>query len=196
MDWTPYLVGGATRPDAISGLDPRFAASVWDMLQAAAADGVDLRITSAYRSPEVQAALYNAAPPERRGKYVAAPGRSMHGRGVAVDFAGADGGLLRDPNSIEAQWLAANTDRFNLVIPMDWEPWQVEMAGARGQGNSGVDFTPPRNALGTPNIQGVNGGRNALADMEQAKRDKFNALASMIPRYETPRANAFRIEVV
>lgn len=174
MDWTPYLVGGATRPDAISGLHPQFRDNVWAMLNAAQQDGLNLRITSAYRSPEVQAALWADAV-EKYGsesaarKWVAPPGRSQHNRGLAVDFAGP-GGLLRDANSPEAQWIAANAARFGLAVPMDWEPWQVEYAG---------------------------GGENAFAGTPQMDRQaQFNALASMIPKYETPKINAFRIEQV
>lgn len=172
MDWSPYLVGGATRPDAISGLDPRFAASVYDMVRAAEADGINLRITSAYRSPEVQARLWENAlakygSPAAARKWVAPPGKSQHNRGLAVDFAGP-GGLLRDASSPEAQWIAANAARFGLDVPMDWEPWQVEFAG----------------------------GRNALAMQEPDRMAQFNALAAMAPRYEAPQLNAFRIEQV
>jgi len=185
MDFAPYAVGGATRPDAFSGLDPRFRASVWDLLQAAQADGVNLRITSAYRSPEVQARLWENAlakygSPEAARKWVAPPGRSQHNTGMAVDFAGP-GGLLRDANSPEAQWIAANAARFGLAVPMDWEPWQVEMAGARS-GEVG-DF-PRTNA-------------NALSQVPQMdRRQQMNALAAMLPRYEAPETNAFMIERV
>ena len=183
MDWSPYLVGGATRPDAISGLDPRFASSVWDMLQAAEADGLNLRITSAYRSPEVQARLWENAlakygSEQAARKWVAPPGKSKHNKGVAVDFAGP-GGLLRDANSPEAQWIAANAARFGLDVPMSWEPWQVEMAGARGQA--------PQNALA---------GQMTPETGSYDRMAQFNALAQMMPRYEAPEINAFRIERV
>ena len=187
MDWSPYIVGGATRPDAITGLHPQFRDGVWNMLQAAAADGLDLRITSAYRSPEVQARLWDEAlakygSPEVARKWVAPPGRSRHNMGMAVDFAGP-GGLLRDANSPEAQWIAANAARFGLDVPMAWEPWQVELAGARS-GNVSGGYS-----LGEP--------VNALAQMpEMDRRAQFNALASMMPKYETPEVNAFRIEQV
>lgn len=170
MEWTPYLVGGATRPDAISGLDPNFRGAVWEMLQAAAADGVDLRITSAYRSPEVQARLYENALAKygdeaTARKWVAPPGRSQHNRGMAVDFAGP-GGLLRDANSPEAQWLAANAGRFGLAVPMEWEPWQVEMAGARGDA--------PTNALAGYAPPAESPARNALARMPALKANALD----------------------
>ena len=186
MDWTPFLVGGATRPDAITGLQPQFRDSVAAMLQAAAQEGVNLRITSAYRSPEVQARLWENAlakygSPEAARKWVAPPGRSQHNRGTAVDFAGP-GGLLRDANSPEAQWLRANAARFGLDIPMEWEPWQVELAGARDG-----TMPAPQNALA---------GQMAQGGRPDDRRAQFNALAAMMPRYETPEINAFRIERV
>lgn len=184
MEWSPYIVGGATRPDAISGLDDRFRQSVWEMLQAAQAEGVNLRITSAYRSPEKQAELWEAAlakygSPEAARKWVAPPGKSMHNSGLAVDFAGP-GGLLRDANSPEAQWIKANAQRFGLDVPMEWEPWQVELAGARGGRSSS-----PLEVQEMP--------QNALA---MDRTQQMNALAAAMPRYEQPKLNAFRIERV
>lgn len=130
-------VGGATRPDSFTRLDPNFRTRVDQMVTAAAADGVDLTITSAYRSPELQAKLWQNAlakygDPEVADNWVARPGSSMHNKGVAVDFAAKGGGLLRDANSREAQWLKANAERFGLAVPLANEPWQVELAGARG----------------------------------------------------------------
>ena len=179
MDWGSYTVGGATRPDAISGLDPMFRAALGDMLLAAAGEGLDLKITSAYRSPEVQAGLWESAlakygSPEAARKWVAPPGKSQHNFGRAADFAGP-GGLLRDANSPEARWIAANAERFGLAVPMEWEPWQVELAGSRDGA--------PRNALSPQQGQ--------VDQMQQ-----FNALMAMRPRYEAPQINAFRIEAV
>jgi hypothetical protein len=142
VDWSQYAVGGAaSREDSFTGLNPVMQSRLAMMLQAAERElgpGA-LRITSAYRSPELQAVLYQNAL-ERYGseaearRWVAPPGGSQHNFGTAVDFAAAGGGLLRDPDSREAQWLRENAPRFGLAVPMDWEPWQVELAGAR-EGN-------------------------------------------------------------
>jgi hypothetical protein len=116
-------------------------------------------------SPEKQAELYEAAirkygSPEAARKWVAPPGRSKHNAGLAVDFANAQGSLLRDASSREAQWIRENAGRFGLDVPMSWEPWQVELAGARGQrpqpqpqSNAFAAMAPgqpPANALAVP----------------------------------------------
>jgi hypothetical protein len=141
-DWSRYAVGGAKRPDSFTGLTPDFSSALSNMLAAAEKElgQNSLSITSAYRSPEKQAELYQAAlkkygSEKAARKWVAPPGKSMHNKGMAVDFAAAGGGLLRDPNSPQAQWLKKNASRFGLAVPMSWEPWQVELAGARGKPN-------------------------------------------------------------
>lgn len=141
FDWSRYAVGGAAaREDSFTGLRAEMQERLAAMLQAAEQElgpGA-LRITSAYRSPELQAQLYAKAlerygSEEEARRWVAPPGRSQHNFGTAVDFANAEGSLLRDPNSREAQWLRENAARFGLSVPMDWEPWQVELEGARNQ---------------------------------------------------------------
>ena len=160
VDWTQYAVGGAaSREDSFTGLNPVMQSRLAMMLQAAERElgpGA-LRITSAYRSPELQAALYEGAlqrygSEEEARRWVAPPGRSQHNFGTAVDFASAEGGLLRDANSREAQWLRENAPRFGLAVPMDWEPWQVELAGAR-EGNI-PDGPSPLDAQPVPEMEG------------------------------------------
>lgn len=178
FDWSRYAVGGAaSRPDSFTGLNPDYAARVAQMLQAAEAElgPRALTITSAYRSPELQAQLYEAAikkygSPEAARKWVAPPGKSRHNFGMAVDFADPNGGLLRDANSPQAQWIAQNAARFGLAVPMSWEPWQVELAGDRA-GTAGAPApqmggNAPQNALMA--AQGPDMGQqtaqNALAE--------------------------------
>jgi hypothetical protein len=144
FDWYKYAVGGAAaRPDSFSKLNPEYASRVQQMILAADAElgpGA-LKITSAYRSNELQGQLFSAAVGKYGSeaaarKWVAPPGRSKHNSGEAVDFADASGSMLRDPNSREAQWIKANAGRFGLDVPMSWEPWQVELTGSRGKSSS------------------------------------------------------------
>lgn len=154
-NWGRYAVGGAaSRPDSFTGLQPEFASGVYRMVQDAHAAGIPLQITSAYRSPEVQAQLYQNAlakygSPEAARKWVAPPGRSQHNKGTAVDFA-INGSLIRDANSPAAQWIRANAARYGLAVPMDWEPWQVEPMGSRGGASAPPQSRPSENALPAP----------------------------------------------
>lgn len=153
MDWTPYAVGGATRPDSFTRLNPLFAERVYRMTQDAHAAGIPLQITSAYRSPELQAELYEKAlakygSDEAARKWVAPAGKSQHNHGTAVDFA-VDGSLIRDADSEAARWIAENAATYGLAVPMGWEPWQVELEGARGgnvtpagEGNALATYKP------------------------------------------------------
>jgi len=128
-DLAQFLAGGAaTRPDSLSGLDPAFSSALAQLF-AAAPQG--LAINSAYRSPELQAQLWDDAlakygSPEAARKWVAPPGGSQHGHGNAADlgFGGDD---------VQA-WAHANAGNYGLAFPLAHEPWHVELAGARGGG--------------------------------------------------------------
>jgi hypothetical protein len=85
--------GKPMRPDVALAFD-RMAA-------AARADGVDLLITSAFRTDAEQAALFAAHPDP---KWVAPPGRSLHRLGTELD--------LGPPAAY--RWLAANAGRFHF----------------------------------------------------------------------------------
>lgn len=95
------------------------AAASWDNLVAAArADGIEIRITDSYRSYEQQVDLA-----ERKGLYAegglaARPGTSNHGWGLAVD---ADVTDARVRN-----WLQVNGPRFGWVESVPREPWHWE----------------------------------------------------------------------
>jgi hypothetical protein len=163
IDWTKYAVGGAAaRPDSFTKLNQDYAQRVAQLVLAAEQElgPRALTITSAYRSPELQAQLYQRAvakygSPQAARKWVAPPGKSKHNIGTAVDFADAGGNMLRDANSREAKWVKANAGRFGLDVPMSWEPWQVELAGSRGGAPAGAAPAAPTGASGPPLSFGV-----------------------------------------
>ncbi|HEX6619365.1 MAG TPA: D-alanyl-D-alanine carboxypeptidase family protein, partial [Solirubrobacteraceae bacterium] len=99
--------GKPMRPDVALAFD-RMAA-------AARADGVELLITSAFRSDAEQARLFAAHPDP---KWVAPPGTSLHRLGTELD--------LGPPSAYG--WLAANAERFHLVRRYAWEPWHYGYA--------------------------------------------------------------------
>lgn len=104
------------------------------------ASGGRISITSGYRSPERQAQLWQAAlakygDPEIADNWVARPGKSNHGRGIAADLGFADASAR--------QWAHANAARFGLHFPMEWEPWHIEPLGVASGGDPGAYTTPP-----------------------------------------------------
>ncbi|MNL16335.1 D-alanyl-D-alanine carboxypeptidase [compost metagenome] len=105
-------------------------AEAFGAMQAAArADGVDLSITSAYRSDAYQAGLFKNAVAKygseaAASKWVAPPGNSQHRSGRALD--------LELSGGVHA-WLSKNAARFGFYQPMSWEDWHWTYTGkARG----------------------------------------------------------------
>ena len=101
-----YRQGKPMRPDVARAFDR--------MATAARSDGVDLIITSAYRSDAEQAELYKRHPDP---KWVAPPGKSLHRFGTELD--------LGPPGAYG--WLAQNAKRFHFVQRYEWEPWHYEL---------------------------------------------------------------------
>jgi D-alanyl-D-alanine carboxypeptidase len=118
------------------------------MQRAAAADGVDLRVISAFRSVAVQNGLFFDVKAERnqsprsRAKVSAPPGFSEHSTGYAVDLGDArqpDTDLSESFEQTAAyRWLATNANRhhFSLSFPRDnpqgvsYEPWHWRYEGS------------------------------------------------------------------
>ena len=127
VDLAQFLAGGAAgRSDSLSGLNPEFASALTQLF-AAAPPG--LKINSAYRSPELQAQLWDDAlakygSPEAARKWVAPPGRSKHGEGFAADLGFGD--------DAAREWAHANAGNYGLAFPLGHEPWHAELASARG----------------------------------------------------------------
>lgn len=175
-DWTNYVVGGGQRPDAISGLSPGFQSSLQSMFAAAPPEVQQyLRITSGYRSPEVQQRLWDEAlakygSPEAARKWVAPPGSSQHNHGSAADL------KYLAPEAQE--WVHQNASQFGLYFPMGHEPWHIEPVGSR----DGHAHDPASsNALaGAPGPQSSR-QMNALAAMQMMQsmpRLQLNSLAT------------------
>jgi hypothetical protein len=97
-----YRDGEGMRPDVGAAYD-RLAA-------VARAAGIQLAVSSGFRSDAEQAALFAAHPDPR---WVAPPGRSLHRCATELDLG---------PSSAYG-WLAANAHRFGFVKRYSWEPW-------------------------------------------------------------------------
>jgi hypothetical protein len=123
-----YRQGKPMRPDVARAFDR--------MEVAARADGVDLIVTSGYRSDAEQAELYERHPDP---KWVAPPGKSLHRFGTELD--------LGPPAAYG--WLARNAGRFHFVQRYSWERWHYgyglnpRSAPAKADGRSAVpSFVP------------------------------------------------------
>lgn len=129
-------------------LNAQAAEALRQMRRAADAEGVDLRVLSAFRSISLQKQIFFEVKSERnqsareRAQVSAPPGFSEHSTGYAVDF--GDG---RRPETHLSQsfdrtesfaWLERNANRFHFVLsfPKDnrqgvsYEPWHWRFEGS------------------------------------------------------------------
>lgn len=89
--------------------------AAFDLMDAAArADGIDLVVTSGFRTDAEQAVLFARHPDPR---WVAPPGRSRHRDATELDLNMAAGGGRAHA------WLSRNAGRFGFVQRYSWEPW-------------------------------------------------------------------------
>lgn len=202
FDFSRFAVGGATRPDSFTGMQPDFATALAQMLQSAPAG---LQVSSGFRSPERQAQLWSEAlgkygSESAARKWVAPPGKSQHNHGNAAD--------LRFGDDAARAWAHENAAKFGLAFPLSNENWHVELAGARGghqhqepagapvmasagpaMGFAGApaappqafgDMVAPQPAVAPPNLGAIVAGymesRQKRAEAEEADRARKAAL--------------------
>lgn len=109
-----------------AGLHPKMRKRLYLLQKAVRSRGGKVYITDGWRSYDDQLRLWTAAKRKYGGfngarRWVAPPGCSNHGRGLAADMGG---------NLALAHQLAP---QFGLVFPMPHEPWHVELAGIPSQ---------------------------------------------------------------
>lgn len=113
------------------GLNPIFWERLSALINDAAAQGYTVTVTSGWRSYSSQRSLWDNStrPCSERGKWVACPGGSRHGFGIAADlsFNGTSCSGGWDCNSAAA-WVHANAANYGLNFRMSWEPWHIEPA--------------------------------------------------------------------
>ncbi len=140
-------------------VDERILPALTDMFDAALADGVNLYITSAYRSISKQQELYDnkinyylgrgysqADAVKLTEEVLSIPGRSEHHTGLAVDITSEDwvreaGGELTEDfaTSAAGRWLAEHCAEYGFILryPQDkesitkisFEPWHLRYVG-------------------------------------------------------------------
>ena len=168
MAWPYKLYDGATRPDAISGLDRRFSEALIRLFNSAPPEVQrELALQSAYRSIERQQELWDKS--DKTGKWVAPPGKSKHNFGTAADLYGFG---LSGNNSVSQgtkDWVKANAGAQGLYFPMGHEPWHIQLNDPR--------LNP--GAPGSPG--GVSGETADLADQGVSLGDTLSVAATPDP---------------
>lgn len=133
-------------------VDSRMAEALTEMIKAAKADGVTLRMTSTYRTLATQTRLYNNAIKKRvkagmsqedavreANLYNAQPGKSEHNLGLAIDF--IQGSELNDAFAYTAsgKWLGLHAHEYGFILRyksektdithIAYEPWHFRYVG-------------------------------------------------------------------
>lgn len=117
------------------GLNPIFWERLNKLIQDGKAQGYNITVTSGWRSYSSQRSLWDNSnrPCSERGNWVACPGGSRHGFGIAADLAfngsSCSGGW--DCNAA-AKWAHNNAANYGLKFRMSWEPWHIEPDNIQG----------------------------------------------------------------
>lgn len=116
------------------------------LVEAAAEEGLEIRMTTAYRSYDFQKILFDnyveKEGEEQANTYSARPGQSEHQTGLAVDVSSpsVDYQLTSDYGKTEeGKWLAGNAYRFGFILRFpqgkedvtgyQYEPWHLRYVG-------------------------------------------------------------------
>lgn len=125
--------------------------NLYRMINDASKEGINLWISSAYRSLEKQETLYNKEVESQRknarnleeakrlaSNVVAEPGKSEHNTGLAVDFNGVRDDFFK---SKEYNWLEKNSAKYGFILryPKEkshitnivFEPWHFRYVGEK-----------------------------------------------------------------
>ena len=116
------------------------------LVEKAAEENIELKMTTAYRSYDFQKTLFDGYV-KREGeaaanRYSARPGESEHQTGLAVDVSSPSVGYQLTgeyANTVEGKWLAAHAHEFGFIIRFPqgkeditgylYEPWHIRYVG-------------------------------------------------------------------
>lgn len=151
---TDYEPPQLTAIDSERSVDSRIVADLQQMMADGAAQGLDMYVTSAYRSYERQREVFSAGMQERLNSglapleayedtstSIAFPGTSEHATGLAVDIIANGYSELdeKQASTPEQQWLMAHCWEYGFILryPQDtgditgiiYEPWHYRYVG-------------------------------------------------------------------
>ncbi|GAA4432443.1 hypothetical protein GCM10023169_38160 [Georgenia halophila] len=112
---------------AVTGLDPALRQALLDASRDAADEGIDIMVTSGWRSAEYQQSLLDDAVAEygslaEARRWVETPGGSAHVSGDAVDVGPTDA----------AYWMSRHGSRYGLCQTYSNEVWHYELTTEPG----------------------------------------------------------------
>ena len=118
------------------GVNPIFGERLTNFMNAAKQAGYKITVTSGWRSYSSQKRLWDnsSRPCSERSKWVACPGGSRHGFGIAADlkFNGSSCSKGSWNCNAAAKWAHENAGKYGLKFRMSWEPWHIEPAQVNG----------------------------------------------------------------
>lgn len=109
------------------------AAGLNVILDIAKSRGIRVDVTSAHRSVDKQAQLWEQAlrkygSASKARKWVAPPGKSRHNYGKAIDMH-----MYRGKNKISQKEFDEIIEKAGMYRPMSWEGWHIEPVSTKGQ---------------------------------------------------------------
>ncbi|HWQ77248.1 MAG TPA: D-alanyl-D-alanine carboxypeptidase family protein [Anaerovoracaceae bacterium] len=145
-DLTAVKYYAPDRAEATRYLRAEAAEAFHQLVEAAAGEGLEFRMTTAYRSYDFQKILFDSYVAKegeaKANTYSARPGQSEHQTGLSVDVSSpvVDWQLSNDyGNTEEGKWLADNAYRFGFILRFpkgkeditgyQYEPWHLRYVG-------------------------------------------------------------------
>lgn len=143
---TPNIPLRAKRGDSEMRLRKEASDALQEMIAAAKKVGINLRLTSGYRSYQVQVSVYNGYVQQYgqagADKQSARPGTSEHQTGLAADLEPTTGQCRLEvcfADLPEGKWLAANAYTYGFIVRYvpgkeaitgyEYEPWHIRYIG-------------------------------------------------------------------
>ncbi|MEZ5410308.1 MAG: M15 family metallopeptidase [Acidimicrobiales bacterium] len=122
----------------VARLDPALLTALRVAADDAAGDGIEIVVNSGWRSAAYQAELLDEAIADHGGRdeaarWVAAPDRSAHVSGNAVDVGPAEA----------REWLTRHGSRYGLCPTYDNEPWHYELRPDAADDGCPAPYTDP-----------------------------------------------------